>query len=311
MAAAAVGLVVVAAVALFFQRRAHHVLFIPDAPSRSMDTSPWVEARPVEQVRVLFVGHSLIGEEMPRMARDIAVSLGVEWSHDFQLVDGGSLRVNWDEPELASGVDAATALATGGYDAIVLTEAVNLDDHLRWSQPADYAARYYGLARQHRPDIRLFFYETWHHREEPRLLFGFASSRSWREFLDHDLGKWEHIVDGAREQLEGEPAIDIVAGGQSMAALSDAIAAGRVPGYSSLDALFADGVHLGPAGHYFIALVHVATLTRRSPVGAPNEVEGVAGRVNVPAETAAALQEIAWRAVRGYPRSGVLGPAGD
>lgn len=303
---------VVAAAAVFFQRRAHRVLFVPEAPSRGMSVDAWSAAPAVERLRVLFVGHSLIGQDMPAMAQGIAESLGVSWAHDVQLVDGGSLHVNWTESERAIGVDAAAALETGEYDAIVLTEAVSLDDHLRWSEPSRYAARYYGLAGRHRPDVRLFFYETWHPRDEPRVLFGVTSQSTWRELLDEDLAKWEHIVDGARESLDGA-VVHIVPGGQAMAALSDAVEGGQVPGVSELTMLFTDGVHLSRLGQYFIALVQVATLTRTSPVGATHEVRVASGQaVSIAPELAAALQQIAWRAVRGYPRSGVLAPpAGD
>ena len=81
--------------------------------------------------------------------------------------------------------------------------------------------------REHRPDARLFFYETWHHRDQPRHVRGLPlvqSRMSWREHLDADLGKWEHIVDEAEREYATFHAstplhVDIVPGGQALAAL--------------------------------------------------------------------------------------------
>lgn len=308
-------------------RRLHKLWFIPEPPSRTLRTEGMVNAPLVPRVRVLFVGHSLVNQDMPRMAAAVADALGVDFSYDVQLTDGGSLEVNWNDPERATGVHARQALASADYDTLVLTEAVNLDDHLRWSDPPGHALRWYRLAREHRPDIRLFFYETWHHRSEPRHARGLPllpSRLTWREQLDADLGKWEHIVDEA-ERLHGSTAwgvasaesagaatrapldVHIVPGGQALGALVDAVRAGEVPGVTSEHALFADGVHLSDLGNYFIALVQVATLTHADLGAAPHEVPRADGElVRVAPDTARALGSIAQRAVRLYPRSGAL-----
>jgi len=303
---------------LAVHRRLHKLWVIPEAPSRSMSTTGFTDAAPLSPVRVLFVGHSLVNRDMPAMARAVAASVGVDLTYDVQLIDGGSLEVNWNQAERATGVRAREALTTGEYDTVVLTEAVNLDDHLRWSEPAAHAARWYALAREHRPDARLFFYETWHHRSEPRHARGLPlvpSRLSWREHLDADLGKWEHIVDGAEREYAMAHAsatpldVHIVPGGQALGALVDAIRAGQVPGVRDEAALFSDGVHLSDLGNYFIALVQVRTLTRANIDQATGEVtRGDGQAVVVPPATAQAFARIASRAVRLYPRSGVLSP---
>ncbi len=313
----ALGSALLGGVGLAVSRRVHKLWVIPEAPSRSMSTAAWAETPPVQSLHVLFVGHSLVNQDMPAMARGVAASLGVDLTYDVQLIDGGSLAVNWNQAQRATGVRAREALLTGGYDTLVLTEAVNLDDHLRWSEPSHHAALWYALAREHRPDARLFFYETWHHRDQPRHVRGLPlvqSRMSWREHLDADLGKWEHIVDEAEREYATFHAstplhVDIVPGGQALAALVDAVRAGQVPGVPNEALLFRDNVHLTDLGNYFIALVQVATLARVSLDGATNQVtRGDGQSVVVPAETARALARIAQRAVRLYPRSGVLSP---
>ncbi len=303
---------------LVWNRRLHKLWGIPEAPSRSIDVSAWVPAEPRPRVRVLFVGHSLVNQDMPAMARSQAESLGRTFDYDVQLIDGGSLERNWNDAARATGVQAREALAGGGYDALVITEAVNLDDHLRWSEPADYARRWFALGRSQRADLHLYFYETWHHRDEARGLLrplGLGSLRSWRSFLDEDLRKWESIVDNAvagDAGLErGEP-VHLVPGGQALAALVDALHAGRVPGLEGAEgeaALFTDGVHLTDLGNYFIALVQLTTLTRQSPLGATHEVlRGDGTTFTLDPELARALQGIAYDAVCSYARSGVRRP---
>lgn len=314
----ALGSALLAGFGVAVHRRLHKLWVVPEAPSRSQHIEGFVPTAALPRVRVLFVGHSLVNQDMPAMARAVAASVGVDFTYDVQLIDGGSLEVNWNQAERATGVRAREALATGGYDTVVLTEAVNLDDHLRWSEPATHAARWYALAREHRPDVRLFFYETWHHRSEPRHARGLPllpSRLSWREHLDADLGKWEHIVDGAeREYAVAHPSapplgVHIVPGGQALAALVDAIRAGQVPGVQDEGALFTDGVHLTDLGNYFIALVQVRTLTRAELEHATGSVTRADGQaVVLPPATAQSLARIASRAVRLYPRSGVLSP---
>jgi hypothetical protein len=62
--------------------------------------------------------------------------------------------------------------------------------------------------------------------------------------------------------------------------------------------LHPDDIHLSALGTYYAALVHYATLYRRSPVGLP-PAQGVAS------DRARLLQELAWEVVREDPRTGV------
>ena len=64
------------------------------------------------------------------------------------------------------------------------------------------------------------------------------------------------------------------------------------------------------SGNYFVALVHYATIFRRSPVGlttaVPREYQGRYDTAPS-AEAARVMQEVAWQVVRTDPRSGVSG----
>lgn len=260
----------------------------------------------VERAKVLFIGHSLVNTEMPAMLRSIAASLGMAHENDAQLRTGASLKDSWESTAPVEGVRARDVLPRGNYDVVVLTEAVDLDDSLRWSDSAEYAARFQRLAITGNPGVRVFLYETWHDRQLVRnALYGTARAAGWREFLDEDLGKWESIAADAAQRA-GAPRMAIVPGGQAMVRLTDAIRAGSVPGLTSEAELFSDTVHLRPLGNYFIALVQFAAIHRKSPVGATNAPTDAAGqRHEFPPATATALQTIAWDAVANYAWSGL------
>lgn len=277
------------------------------APPRLSPEAPQGPLRPpIDEARVMFIGHSLVNFHMPAMLADVARSLDVRHEYAAHIQDGAPLKHNWERHGQARGTDAREALPTGRYDVVVLTEAVDLDDMIRWMEPAEYGGRFYRLAVEANPDVRVFLYETWHDRKLVRSgPLGCSREGNWRTYLDDDLGKWEGIADDIGRSHRGPP-VALVPGGQAMARLVDEIRDGRVPGIDNESSLFSDTVHLSDLGNYFIALVHFATIYRQSPEGATDAPRDAEGRVReVPAPTARALQRIAWDVVHGYAWSGV------
>lgn len=266
------------------------------------------------ELNVYFVGHSLIGEVIPQMLVAIGREKGVQISYVSQLIDGGTLMRNWEEPEtsrhhasaeLEAHLDqsAQAALESGAFDVVLLTEAVNLDDSLRWSASEAFTAKFYQAALRGNADTRLFFYETWHHHDADRSIDFFRSDLSWREQLSADLDKWEHIVDGAQPEVE-QP-IYMVPGGQFMAALLDEIETEQVPSaFDSRDVFFADNVHLSPLGAYAVSLVMFYALTGVDPEGAPSEIDFAAGEhFSIAPADARWLAHLAKRVAASYPRT--------
>ena len=75
-----------------------------------------------------------------------------------------------------------------------------------------------------------------------------------------------------------------------------------MPGLSSIRQVFADDIHPNGKGLYFVAMVHIATLTGRSPEGLPAKLTRTwPGRdAVITAAQAKAFQRIAWKAVSAY-----------
>ncbi len=266
-------------------------------------------------LRIYHLGHSLVGRDMPAMLAQLA---GAGHTYDSQLGWGTSLMQHW-EPDLAiNGFarendhprfrPAREAIGSGQYDAVILTEMVELRDAIRYHDSGTYLSRWAGLARTAEPDTQIYLYETWHRLDDPR---------GWLERLDADLGRyWENDVllpDLASPRVGGP--VRVIPAGQVMARFVRAVEqAGGVDDIADRYALFArapdgkqDMIHMSDLGAYLVALTHYAVLYRRSPVGLPHRLMRADGSpADAPGPGAARLmQETVWQVVTGYSKTGV------
>ena len=250
--------------------------------------------------KALFIGHSLVGPVMPAMFNTFMYAQGLAMRADAQVINGAPLRWNWDNGATAEGVNARDVLPGGDYSAVIVTEAIPLDDHIRWNDSEGYAKRYFDLAISANPDTQFYVYETWHE-------IG-ADTTAWRAQIAADLHKWEGIADHINAAApEGAPDALIVPAGQALAYLHDAIEAGQVAGLSSIHDLFSDNIHLNETGVWFMSAVHArvvggadtATLPLEtfSPWGSPYEAPSAA--------LAGAMAQVIEQTVSAYARDGV------
>jgi hypothetical protein len=263
---------------------------------------------PEKPMRVFHLGHSLVGQDMPAMLAQLA---GHEYNS--QLGWGASLNQHWagDVPGMAAENATAAfraadeAVDSGAYDAVVLTEMVELRDAVAYHDSPAALARWAGLARAARPDVRLYLYETWHRTDDPA---------GWDARIAADgPALWQgELLAGAMADAD-VGVIHVVPGGPVLAAVVAQIAAGRIPGLRHRDDLFAvvdgkvDTIHLNDVGHYIIALTHYAVLYHRSPVGLPHDLARADGTPIDPMsqDTARALQQVVWQTVISYPFTGI------
>lgn len=273
---------------------------------------------PDKPLRVYHLGHSLVGRNMPAMLEQLAGA-----GHDYrsQIGWGSSLQSHWEPDIPVNGLkeenahdhyeDAKAAVASGRFDALVLTEAVEIKDSIKYFDSPKYIRRWARDARQANPAMRVYLYETWHQLDDPD---------GWLNRLDRDLGTyWEGVLlaQGLAHGDTGGP-VYVIPAGQVMARFVRRLeAAGGLPGLASREALFGrnpdgtqDVIHLNDLGNYLVALTHYAVLYHRSPVGLPHQLMRADGSAaDAPAEeTARVMQEVAWEVVTSYPKTGV-GPA--
>ncbi|MFT5355591.1 MAG: hypothetical protein ACI9KE_002810 [Polyangiales bacterium] len=271
---------------------------VPAADVPAVDTGS--ASPPAEGARssanIFFLGHSLLGWDAPTMLAQFAEANGLTYSFDAAVGIGANLSWQWQHPDRAQGENPRTALSAQPYDLLVLTEAVPIANQVQGADSVQNALNFMQLAYEQNPDVQVYLYETWEHREND----------AWRDSIREVRTFYDQIVDGVNARFDGRDML-IIPGGQAMGALVDSIRAGDVPGVSDEGALFVDDIHLTPLGWYFIACVHYATIYQRSPVGVP--VETIDRFENPftapPAAAAAVMQQIAWDVVSGEARSGV------
>lgn len=270
-------------------------------------------AVPAGPLRVYHLGHSLVGRDMPAMLAQLA---GDGHRYDSQLGWGSSLKEHWEPGLTINGFEAENAhphfrpateaIGSGDYDAVILTEMVELRDAIRYHDSATYLARWAGLARQANPDTRVYLYETWHKLDD---------SGGWLARLDADLpGLWRDKLLEPAVAASGQP-IHLIPAGQVMARFVRAVeAAGGIDGLTGRDDLFArdesgalDPIHLNDLGNYLVALTHYAVLYHRSPVGLPYRLLRADGGPADPPSPAAArlMQETVWQVATETPGTGV------
>ena len=263
---------------------------------------------PTGPQKVLHLGHSLVGHDMPEMLRQLSPS---GHSYNSQLGWGTPLKDHWDEDAPRNGFadsnvhpqfrDGHEALSSGEYDAIVLTEAVEIRDAIKYMESPRMLHNLADKARAHNPDVSVYFYETWHHLDDPE---------GWLERLDRDLGLyWEDVILRPALNYDSDPKpIYMIPGGQVMARFARAVEArGGVGPIKTRQDLFLDQIHFNDYGAYLIALTHYAVLYKTSPVGLPHALLKADGTpaADPGAEAARLMQEVVWEVVTEYPRTGV------
>lgn len=246
---------------------------------------------------VVFIGHSLFGHDNPAMLDQLLDTRGPA-KVEAQIINGAPLAFNWEHSASAEGVDARIRLQQPA-DAVIVTEAVPLANHLKWSNTPDAVTRFYELARAANPDVDFYLQETWHSLKSGTgvpVEHDADAHIPWRERLNRDLPHWQGVVNRVNADTGGS--VRLLPAGQAMAALDDAIRAGTVPGLSRIEDVFADDIHPNDTGRYFLSLFQYAVLTGESPAGLPHRLKDRWGRAyQAPSGALAArLQDIAWAA---------------
>ena len=276
---------------------------------------------------VLFVGHSLVGPNLPPLVEAALRQMDAPSVVQAQIINGASLAYNWDHAAEAEGVDGRALLADRGTDVLILTEAQPFAENVKWSNTAAQLANFAALATEKNPETRIYVYETW-----PSLKSGpgvvmegdAGAGIAWRERLALDLPLWQGVVTQAAE-ISGAK-FELIPAGQAMGRLADQIGKGGVPGLTSIQDVFADDSHPNGKGLYFLAMVHAGAVAQRSPQGLPAKLTRAwASRDAVITDAQAeAFQRIAWESLQSYvpadgdaaavtaaPAEGVALPATD
>ncbi len=258
---------------------------------------------------LVFIGHSLFGHDNPQML-DQLLDHTRPTTVEAQIINGAPLSYNWQHATEAEGINARDRLATG-IDAVIVTEAIPLANHLQWSNSAQAITQFYELARDANPDVRFYVQETWHSLDSgsgKAIPFDDGMGIPWRTRIEQDQRAWQRLVTDVNAQTDGT--VQLLEAGQAMARLDDAILAGTVPGLSRINDVFADDIHPNDLGFYYLSLFQYAVLTGQSPIGLPHALTNPWGETYTAPSPAMALrlQQIAERAARKDTQRTVLPP---
>ncbi|MGL4236952.1 hypothetical protein [Tabrizicola sp.] len=269
---------------------------------------------PEGPLNVFHLGHSLVNRDMPAMLAQLAPE---GHQYNSQLGWGTTLKAHWgDEP--INGFEAENAhprfrpaheaVKSGDYDAIVLTEMVEIRAAIRYFESPKYLARWLAEALAAKPNVRLYLYETWHQLDDPE---------GWLNRLDLDIDRYwlSRVLGPALADTPAAANVHFLPAGQVLAAFVRLVegrgGVGNVKDRTDLFARQPDGtidqIHLNDLGNYLVALVHYAVLYQKDPIGLPfalNKADGTPAIAPEP-EVARLMQEITVSYVRALGLSGI------
>ena len=186
-----------------------------------------------------------------------------------QITTGAPIIHIWKHSADAEDVDARRALPTGKYEAVVITTAVPLLNHLTWSETPVCLRKFYDLAVSNKPDVHVYIFETWHslHGGTGTVIQrGDGGHIPWRTRISNDGAPWIGIVNEVNAQLRpGPPPVRLVPAGQTMGLLDDRIERGQMPSPSDISDVSVNAIRLNAIGNYFITLVESATTYSKDP----------------------------------------------
>ncbi|NHB77062.1 hypothetical protein [Rhodobacter calidifons] len=291
-----------------------HLTRAPSAASVRTRLTRSSVPKPAAPLAVFHLGHSLVNRDMPAMLAQMAPG---GHRYDSQLGWGTTLQAHWGHAPI-NGFEAENAhprfrpaleaVRSGDYDAIVLTEMVEIRASIRYYDSPVYLARWAGEALKARPDVRLYLYETWHQLDDPE---------GWLERLDRDHDRYwlSRVLGPALERLPAGSRIHLIPAGQVLAAFVRAVEArgglGNVRDRTDLFSRAEDGtldvIHLNDLGNYLVALVHYTALYQQSPLGLPHALLRADGSVAVApdSDVARLMQETTDSVVRNLGLSGL------
>jgi hypothetical protein len=276
-----------------------HLTRPPSAASVKTRLTATSVPKPEKPMTVFHLGHSLVNRDMPAMLAQLAPT---GHQYDSQLGWGTTLQAHWGDAPI-NGFEAENAhprfrpaleaVRSGDYDAIILTEMVEIRHAIRYFDTPVYLARWAEEALKARPDVRLYFYETWHQLDDPE---------GWLERLDHDHDHYwlSRVIGPALKRLPEGTQIFVIPAGQVLAAFVRAVeeqgGVGNVRDRTDLFARAEDGtldvIHLNDLGNYLVALAHYAALYQHSTVGLPHGLMRADGTpANAPDPTVARLMQ--------------------
>ena len=255
-------------------------------------------------LRVYTAGHSFhvfISSLLTEIAREPAVRNHKNAGMHF--IGGSQVIHQWNVPEAKN--KAKELLSKGEVDVLTLSPVLMPDDGIK---------KFLTLGLKHNKDIRITVQANWLPWDVydpvlplfPRPVdFNAATVEKLKKIHKAYFESIDKHVKELNEDADRDVVL-VVPIGQAVIALREKVIEGKMPGVKKQSELFAD-----PMGHPRVhiklldAYCHYAVIYKRSPVGLPVPPSLTKENVADPEKLNALLQEIAWKAVKEHPLSGV------
>lgn len=272
------------------------------------------------QTASYHIGNSLTFDAMaPKAAglgfEAIASQLGEMHDAAYHIDSAQSLKTIWDEPFGVGGIDAIEAPYNEYQNALTnfAWNAVTLQPYFSGgSTLGSDKARvqdFINLTRSN-PDnssTAFYIYQVW-----PKQSFGvftdywllpsanLDSTQTWprREYYKNLMDFLENTYQGSGTVVRQIPT------GEVLFDLAQQIAAGTLPGISTMSQLYRDDTHFNDLGKYIASTTIAATLFKKNPLGLTPPVSNFDPNLFTPS-LISALNETIWKVVSSDPSAGL------
>jgi hypothetical protein len=277
----------------------------------------------------LHIGNSLT-DSIEGYLQPVAASGGITLDYWRFTVPGAGTYVYANYPTAGfGGIDnIQTEVHTKPYDHISMQPASNMPclptghanepDAVNRSDGVN-VDEVWNAAVGPNPDVQVWIYSTWPPPTDyatcmtgppgwvrDAAIWNPPGPTSWEDATSHVTQFNEAVRAYLVSQHPTRPPPYILPAGAGLVNLKRAIEAGSVTGVGTSGFwtfAFARGYgtddHLTNEGRYFVTLIFYSAMFQRSPAGLPH------GNTNLSDAQAAALQDVAWQTVNGYPLSGM------
>lgn len=167
--------------------------------------------------KVFWVGHSLMdgkdwnnynSKNLLDYMEILSSESGKQYDSKRHIIPGAPFGWNWGVTNSWAQVAPQIAPLTdqnhsdyGSFNAIVITEGVNVNSSYDAWSSGFYARKFFAAAKNANPQTRLFLYESWHHYNagDFRAYYGPQASFNWKNYMLNARLTWEKIADEAAD----------------------------------------------------------------------------------------------------------------
>lgn len=266
-------------------------------------TAPAAEAGAGEPVAVFHVGNSLTDQAYGM--HDVAKARGHLTRFGRHMIPGAPLEWLWNHRDQGFRAPerkpADELLKSAKWDVVILQPFGRPVENA-----VEYGAKYAAAAYEGDPDCQVYVFanypEIGKNREKKDLWVQRWLSPTDRRGRAH----FEKVAKGIAAKSRDRKPVLIIPVGEVMYRLHLLMQQGKVPGFSHVADLYADGVHLKSEGKYVEAVTHYATVFRDDPHGCVTSgLRFWRGPYSVSKDFAKVVWDVVWEVVTTYPFTGV------